>query len=137
MKLQLMVRAKHLCGTHLAQIQFTRFTCFSEGGGIYKSNRAAIFILLCRNIKTLQLSRVVSITIKFSVTPPQLINVNYRVFTSCFNRPELILTIFSAACHYLQSSFIFLRFQHIFWNGLSNILTCRASVYIHINSIIS
>ena len=109
MKLQLMVRA-NISVAHLVQIQFTRFTWFSEGGGIFSRNRAAIFILLCRNIKTLQLSRVVSITIKFSVTHPQLSNFNYPVFTSCFNQPELILTIFqlpATICSLLLSFFAF------------------------------
>ena len=113
MKLQLMVRAKHQCGTHLVQIQFTRFTWFSEGGGICKSNRVAFSILPCRNIKTLQLSRVVSITFRFSVTHPQLANFNYRVFTSCFNRPELnrtILQLPATICSLLLSFFAFRTF---------------------------
>ena len=114
MKLQLMVRAKHQCGTHLVQIQFPRFTWFLEGGGIFKSNKQGSNLYFAmQKYKTLQLSRVVSITIKFSVTHPQLANFNYRVFTSCFNRPELnrtILQLPATICSLLLSFFAFSTF---------------------------
>ena len=122
MKSHLMVRSKHQCVTHLVQIWFTRFTWFSEGGGIFKSNKQGGNLYFASHRKTLQLSRVVSITFRFSVTHPQLANFNYRVFTSCFNRPELnrtILQLPATICSLLLSFFAFRTFfgtgSQIYW----------------------